>query len=81
MDYYNRHGIKRKLFIAITLQHNGVVERNNRIVQEMDRTMLTEFQLTYIFWTQVVNTIFHIKNGVMLINNTEKTPYELRKGR
>jgi transposase InsO family protein len=32
MDYCNRHGIKRKFFIARTPQHNGVVERKNKTV-------------------------------------------------
>jgi transposase InsO family protein len=52
MDYYSSHGIKRKFFIARTPQHNGVVERKNRTVQEMARTMLMDSKLTDIFWTQ-----------------------------
>jgi hypothetical protein len=38
-------------------------------------------KLTDIFWTQAVHTTFHIQNRVMLRNNTDKTPYELWKGR
>jgi hypothetical protein len=37
--------------------------------------------LTDIFWTQVVHTIVYIQNRVILINNTDKTLYELWKGR
>jgi hypothetical protein len=37
-------------------------------------------KLTDIFWTQAVHTTIHIQNRVILINNTEKTPYELWKG-
>jgi hypothetical protein len=81
MDYCNRHGIKRKFFIARTPQHNGVVERKNRTVQEMARTMLMDSKLTDIFWTHAVHTIVHIQNRVMLRNNNDKTPYELWKGR
>jgi hypothetical protein len=47
----------------------------------MDRTMLMDFKLTYIFWTHAVHTTVHIQNKIMLRNNTGKTPYELRKGR
>jgi transposase InsO family protein len=36
MDYCNNHGIKRQFSIARTPQQNGVVERKNMIVQEMD---------------------------------------------
>jgi hypothetical protein len=81
VDYSNSHGIKRQFFISRTPQHNGVVEIKNRTVQEMARTMLVDSKLTDIFWTQAVNTSIHIQNRVMLRNNTEKTPYELWKGR
>jgi transposase InsO family protein len=77
MDYCNSHGIKRQFFIARTPQQNGVVERKNTSVQEMDQTMLMDSKLTYIFWTQVVHTIVHIQNKVMLKKNTDKTPYDL----
>jgi hypothetical protein len=81
MDYYSRHGIKMQLFVARTPQQNGVVERKNRIVQEMARTMLMDSKLIDIFWTQEVHTAVHIQNRVMLISDTDKTPYELWKGR
>jgi hypothetical protein len=50
------------------------------ITQEMARTMLMDSKLTDIFWTHVVHTTVHIQNRVMLINNNDKTPYELWKG-
>jgi hypothetical protein len=43
--------------------------------------MIMDSKLTDIFWTQSVHTVVHIQNRVMLINNTDKTPYELWKGR
>jgi hypothetical protein len=81
MDYYNNHEIKRQFSVARTPQQNGVVERKNRTVQEMARTMIMDSKLTDIFWTQVVHTTIHIQNRVMLKKNTDKTPYELWKGR
>jgi hypothetical protein len=81
MDYYNSHGIKIQFSVARTLQQNGVVERKNRIVQEMARIMLMDSKLTDIYWTRVVHIVVHIQNRVMLRNNTNKTPYELWKGR
>jgi transposase InsO family protein len=77
MDYYSNNGIKRQFFIAGTPQQNGVVERKNRTVQEMARTMIMDSKLTDIFWTQAMHTVVHIQNRVMLRNNTDKTPYEL----
>jgi hypothetical protein len=47
----------------------------------MARTMLMNPKLTDIFWTQVVHIVIHIQNRIMLRNNTDKTPYELWKGR
>jgi hypothetical protein len=52
MDHFSSDGIKRQLYVARTPQHNGVVERKNRTVQEMARTMLMDSKLTDIFWTQ-----------------------------
>jgi hypothetical protein len=43
--------------------------------------MLMDSKLTDIFWTQTLHTIVYIQNKLMPINNTEKTPYELWKGR
>jgi hypothetical protein len=80
-DYYSNHEIKRQFFVARTPQQNGVVERKNKTVQEMAQTMIMDSKLTDIFWTQAVHTAIHIQNRVMLRNNTDKTPYELWKGR
>jgi hypothetical protein len=81
MDYYNSHGIKRKFFVARTPQHNGVVERKNRTVQEMAQTMLMDSKLIDIFWKWKVHMSVHIENRLILINNTDKTPHEIWKGR
>ena len=43
--------------------------------------MIMDSKLTDIFWTQAVHTAVHIQNRVMLKNNTDKSPYELWKGR
>jgi hypothetical protein len=81
MDYCSNHGIKRKFFVARTPQQNGVVERKNKTVQEMARTMIMDSKLTDIFWTQAVHITVHIQNRVMLKKNIDKTPYKLWKGR
>ena len=49
MDYFNGHGIKRQLFVARTPRQNEFVERKNKTVQEMARTMLMDSKLTDIF--------------------------------
>jgi transposase InsO family protein len=70
MDYYNSHGIKRHFFVATTPQRNGAVERKNRTIQEMARSMLMDSKLTDIFWTQAVQTTFHIQNKVLIKKKT-----------
>jgi hypothetical protein len=47
----------------------------------MAQTMLMDSKLTNIFWAQAVHTIVHIQKRAMLRKNTDKTPYELWKGR
>jgi hypothetical protein len=81
MEYYSRHGIKRQFSVARTPQQNGIVERKNMTIHEMARTMLMDSKLTNISWTQAMHTTIHIQNTIMLINNTDKTPYKLWKGR
>jgi hypothetical protein len=80
-NFCSEHGIKRQFSVARTPQQNGVVERKNIIVQEMARTMLMDSKLTDVFWVQAVHTTIHIQNRGMLRNNSDKTPYELWKGR
>jgi hypothetical protein len=81
MDYCSRHGIKGQFFVFRTPQQNRVVERKNRTVQKMDLTMLMDSKLTDIFWTHEMHTMVHIQNILILRNTTDKTPYELWKGR
>ncbi len=43
--------------------------------------MLNEAGINENFWPHAVHTTVHIMNKVLLINNTNKTPCELWKGR
>jgi hypothetical protein len=47
----------------------------------MAQTMLMDSKLIDIFWTQEVHTTVHIQNREILRKNTDKTPYDLWKGR
>jgi hypothetical protein len=47
----------------------------------MTRTMIMDSKLTDIIWTHAVHSIVDIQNKVMLINNNDKTPYDLWKER
>jgi hypothetical protein len=58
-----------------------VEERKNRTMQEMTRTMLNDSKVFDIFWKEEVHNSFHILNRGLLTTNSDKTPYELWKGR
>ena len=48
---------------------------------EMTRTMLNEYKPSNVLWPQDVHTVLHILNRSLLRNNSNKTPYQLWKGR
>jgi hypothetical protein len=60
----NRVYIKNFLLLYITLWHNGIVERKNKVIQEMARTILNSEKVTLYFWGETVNIIVHILNRV-----------------
>ena len=65
-----------------TPQQNGVVERKNRSLQEMTRTMIHENNLAKHFWAETVNTTTcYVHNRIYISRILNKTAYELFKGR
>ena len=69
--------ISQEFFASITPQQNGVIERKNRVVQEMARAMLYNKDVARNLWDEVVNTACHTVNRVYFGPGTKKTPYEL----
>ncbi|TQD81825.1 hypothetical protein C1H46_032578 [Malus baccata] len=55
-------GIQRQLTMAYTPQQNGVVERKNRTVVEMAKTMLHDRGMPYVLWAEAVHTAVYILN-------------------
>jgi transposase InsO family protein len=41
-EFYDKNGIKREYTIPRTPQQNGVVERQNKTMQQMVRSMMNE---------------------------------------
>ncbi|GJU52784.1 retrovirus-related pol polyprotein from transposon TNT 1-94 [Tanacetum coccineum] len=70
-----------KVIAPRTPQSNGVVERENRTLQEMSRTMLNEKLLPQKFWFNTVDTSTYILNRILIRAILGKTPYELLRGR
>ncbi|KAL0553675.1 hypothetical protein IC582_007576 [Cucumis melo] len=74
-------GIHHEFAAPITPQQNGVVERKNRMLQEMARVMIHAKNFPLNFWAEVVNTACHIHKRVTTRFGTTITLYELWKGR
>ncbi|KAH9659186.1 Integrase catalytic domain-containing protein [Citrus sinensis] len=64
-----------------TPQQNEVVERKNKLIQEMARIMLNENSLLEYFWAGAVNTASYVLNRVLIRSYLNKIPYELWKDR
>ncbi len=80
-EFCSKKGITHNFSAPRTPQQNRVVERKNRTLEEMARTMLCESNLPKYFWGEAINTSCHILNRVLLRPIIKKTPYELWKNR
>ncbi|GJY83946.1 retrovirus-related pol polyprotein from transposon TNT 1-94 [Tanacetum coccineum] len=80
-EFCNANGITHNFSAPRTPQSNGVVERKNRTLQEMSRTMLNEQSLLQKFWCNAVDTSTYILNRILIRAILGKTPYELLRGR
>nr|ABA98980.2 retrotransposon protein, putative, Ty1-copia subclass [Oryza sativa Japonica Group] len=76
-DYCDDLGIKHELSATYSPQQNGVVERKNRTLIEMARTMLDEYGVSDSFWAEAINTACHATNRLYLHRLLKKTSYEL----
>jgi len=80
-SFCSDHGLEHQFSSPYTPPQNGVVERKNRTLVEMARTMLYEYRTPRRFWAEAVNTACYIANRIFLRAFLKKTSYELRFGR
>lgn len=73
-------GLDHQFSSARVPQQNGVVERKNRTLVEMARTMLNEHTTPRKYWSEAISTAYYISNRVFLRAKLNKTSYELRFG-
>ncbi|GJX95452.1 retrovirus-related pol polyprotein from transposon TNT 1-94 [Tanacetum coccineum] len=78
--YCDAQGITHNFSAPRTPQSNGVVERKNRTLQEMSRTMLNEQTIPQKFWCNAVDTSTYILNRILIRPILGKTPYEIFRG-
>jgi hypothetical protein len=62
-------------------QQNGVVERKNRTLMDMARTMLDEYKTPDRFWAEAINTARYSINRLYLHRFLKKISYELLTGK
>jgi hypothetical protein len=74
-------GIKHEFSSPYTPQQNGVVERKNRTLLDMARTMLDEYKTPDRFLAEAINTACYSINRLYLQWILKKTSYELLTGK
>jgi hypothetical protein len=79
--FLEEEGIKHEFSSPYTPQQNGVVERKNRTLLNMARTMLDEYKTPDRFWAEAINTACYSINRLYLHRILKKTSYELLTGK
>ena len=80
-SFFNENGISHDFSCPWTSQQNRVVERKNRTLQEMARTMIDETNIAKSLWAEAVNTTCYIQNRISIRPILDKNPYEMWKNR
>jgi hypothetical protein len=76
-EYLEEEDTKHEFSAPYTPQQNGVVERKNRWLIDMARTMLGEYKTPEQFWLEAMNTTCHAISRLYLYRLLKKTTYEL----
>ena len=74
-------GIKHEYSSPRTPQQNGVVERKNRTLQDIGRTILNEHCLPKFLWREAINCACYVINRLTIRNKLNKISYELLNGK
>nr|GFA69212.1 retrovirus-related Pol polyprotein from transposon TNT 1-94 [Tanacetum cinerariifolium] len=75
--FFDEVGITQQFSAARTPQQNGVVERRNRTIVEVARTMFTFANLPSFLWAKAIATTCFTQNRSIIHKCFDKTPYEL----
>jgi hypothetical protein len=75
------HDIDQQFSTLHVPQQNGDVERKNRTLVEMARTMLDEHRTPRHFWADAISTACYISNRIFLCSIMHLTTFELHFGR
>jgi transposase InsO family protein len=72
----SKEGIENQHTMPYTTQQNGVVERKNRTLKEMENCMLQSNSLALKLWVEVINCATYIQNRVPHKSLKGITPFE-----
>lgn len=81
LRYCMEHAIHNKFTTRYTPQQNGVVERNNRTIMEMARSMLKAKHFPNDYWAKVVACVAYILNRCPTKSVQNNVPEEAWSGR
>lgn len=70
-------GIKRHLTAPYTPQQNGVVERRNRTMMEMTRSIMKHMHMPNYLWGEAIRHSTYLLNRISTRAVKDKTPYEV----
>jgi transposase InsO family protein len=79
--FLEEDGIKQEFSSPYTPQQNDVMERKNKFLLDMARTMLDEYKTPDRFWAEVINIACYSINRLYLHQILKKTSYELLTGK
>ncbi|XP_074353045.1 uncharacterized protein LOC141692213 [Apium graveolens] len=76
-SFCEEHGIRRFLTTPYSPQQNGIVERKNRTIMDMVRSMLKNKEMPKEFWAEAVQCAVYIQNRSIHSMLGNKTPQEM----
>nr|GEZ15564.1 retrovirus-related Pol polyprotein from transposon TNT 1-94 [Tanacetum cinerariifolium] len=79
--FFDEVGITQQFSAARMPQQNGVVERRNRTLVKVARTMLAFANLPSFLWAEAIATACFTQNSSIIHKHFDKTPYELMNKR
>jgi transposase InsO family protein len=80
MSFCDEYGIRHRFSAKYTPQSNRLVERKNRTLIGMARSMLNEYNVSHSFWTEAINMACFYSNHLYCHQFLKKTPYEILNG-
>ena len=79
-NFCSIHRVNRQLTTTYTPQQNGVVERKNRTIMNMVRSMLSGKEVPKEFWPEAINWSIYVLNRSPTLAVKDITPEEAWSG-